>query len=70
MKAIVLLPLLAILIFPTQSLQTPPPDGSQIAVLSFKWSKSRQTINVSSGEDPLPASAMTPNDKAYARSAH
>jgi len=69
MKAFFLLPLFAVLIFPTRNFQTPPADGSQIAVLSFKWSKSRQTINLSKGEDPLPASAMTPNDKAYARSA-
>lgn len=69
MKAFFLLPLFAILIFPVQDSQTPPPDGSQIAVLSFKWSKSRQTTHASEGENPLPASAMTPSDKAYERSA-
>jgi hypothetical protein len=39
-------------------------------VLSFRWSKTHQTVDTSTPDKPLPpARAMTPNDKAYARSA-
>jgi hypothetical protein len=69
MKAFSLLPLLAMLIFPVPNPQTPAPDGSPISVLTFKWTKTHQTIDTSTPDKPLPARAMTPNDKAYARSA-
>jgi len=45
------------------------PDGSSISVLGFKWSKTHQTIEPPAPDKPMPARAMTPNDKAYARSA-
>src|SRR5256885_11570851 len=67
MKSLLLLPLLALLTFPDRVVQTGTSDGSQITVLSFRWSKSRQKIDTSVPEKPLPARAMTQADKNYDR---
>jgi hypothetical protein len=69
MKALLLLPLLAMLAFPDRLVQTETPDGSQITVLSFKWSKTRQTTDTLGLEKPMPARAMTSADKNYERNA-
>lgn len=69
MKTLCLLPLLAMLALPGQNPPTPPPDGSQIAVLSFKWSKGRQTVDASASEKPLPTRAVTAADKNLERNA-
>jgi hypothetical protein len=68
MKTLCLLPLLAMLVLPVQNPPNPPPDGSQIAVLSFKWSKNRQTVDASE-DKPLPSRAVTPADKNLERNA-
>ena len=65
MKSLLLLPLLVLMAFPDQIAQTPPPDGSQVAVISFKWSKTRQTMDNAAGENPLPAAAVTQADKNF-----
>jgi hypothetical protein len=67
MKRFLLLPLVTMLLGSVVP-QTPSPDGSQIAVLSFKWSKSHQTIGVRPDEKPLPARAPNQNDKNFDRS--
>ena len=67
MKILLLLPLLAMLTFPDRVVQTGTADGSQITVLSFKWSRSHQKIDTSAPEKPLPARAMTQADKNYDR---
>src|SRR5437016_8510595 len=67
MKTLLLLPLLAMLTFPDRIVQTGTSDGSQITVVSFKWSKSRQKIDTSAPDKPLPARAMTQADKNYDR---
>jgi hypothetical protein len=69
MKTLCLLPLLAMLVLPVQNPPTPPADGSQIVVLSFKWSKSRQTAGSSESDNPIPSRAVTPADKAHERNA-
>lgn len=69
MKTLCLLPLLAMLVLPGQNPPTPPPDGSQIAVLSFKWSKSRQTAGASDSDKPVPSRAVTQADKNLDRNA-
>jgi hypothetical protein len=69
MKTLCLLPLLAMLVLPVQNPPTPPPDGSQIEVLSFKWSKSRQTVDPSASDKPVPSRAVTPDDKNLERNA-
>lgn len=65
MKTFLLLPLLAMLAFPDHIAQTPPADGSQITVISFKWSRTRQTMDNAAGENPLPAAAVTQADKNF-----
>jgi hypothetical protein len=69
MKTLALLSLFAVLIFPVPNLQTPPPDGSAISVLSFKWTKIHQTIGPSGSDKPLPSRAVTQADKNYDRNA-
>lgn len=69
MKTLCLLPLLAMLVLPGQNPPTPPPDGSQIAVLSFKWSRSRQTAGASDSDKPVPSRAVTQADKNLDRNA-
>jgi hypothetical protein len=66
MKTLLLLPLFAMLVLSGHHTQTPP-GGSQITVLSFKWSKGRQTTDASGPEKPMPARAMTQADKNYDR---
>jgi len=69
MKTFALLSLFAMLIFPAGTPQISTPDDSPVSVLGFKWAKTHQTVDTPVPEKPLPARAMTPNDKAYARSA-
>ena len=66
MNLLFIVPLLATLIVPIWVPQTPTADQSQITVLGFKWSKVHQTA-VASGDKPLPARAVTPNDKNFER---
>jgi hypothetical protein len=68
MKTLCLLPLLAMLV-PVQNPPTPPPDGSQIAVLSFKWSRSRQAVDAPAADKPVPSRAVTTADKNLERNA-
>lgn len=63
MKALFLLPLL----LAVPNFQTP--DASQIAVLSFKWSKSQQPAKTSGADKPIPAGAMTQANKNLERNA-
>jgi hypothetical protein len=67
-----LLPLLLLLIFVSPS-QNPagPHEGSSVAVLSFKWYKTRQVIEKLDGpaNAPTPAPAMIPANKNYQRNA-
>ena len=69
MKTLCLLPLFATLVLPVQNPPMPLPDGSQIAVLSFKWSKSRQAVDAPASDNPLPSRAVTPADKNLERNA-
>jgi hypothetical protein len=67
MKALLLLPLFIMLVLPGQS-GTVATDGSAIAVLSFKWTKQRQTIVHPDNENPVPAkSAMLPANRILER---
>jgi hypothetical protein len=68
MKTLLLLPLVAMLVSPGRIVQTPTPDGNQVAVLSFKCSKNRQTIDTPS-ERVAPARAMIQDNKNFERNA-
>lgn len=67
MKTFLLVPLFAMLSLPVQDPPTPPVDGSQVAVVGFKWSKSHQTSQTPSDDKPLPARAVTQDDKNLER---
>ena len=67
MKALFIFPLLTLLVSPFLA-QTPSTEDSPIIVVSFKWSKVQQTIT-QSGDKPLPARAVTTNDKNFERTA-
>lgn len=44
-------------------------DGSPLTVNSFKWSRARQKIDVPEAEGTVPARAMIPQNKTFARNA-
>ena len=67
MRSLSLLPLLLMLAAPGQS--PPPQDGSPVAVLGFKWSKTRQEGEQIAPEDKTPAPAMIPDNKITQRNA-
>ena len=69
MKTLCLLPLFAMLVLSTQNPPSPPPDGSQIAVLNFKWSRSRQAVDATASDKPVPSRAVTAADKNLERNA-
>jgi len=64
MKAHVIFPLI-LLISPGVA-QTPSPDAGPVSVVSFKWAKI-QRASPASSSNPLPARAVSPNDKNFER---
>src|SRR5882757_492698 len=66
MRTLLLLPLFAILVVSPHHTQTPL-DGSQIRVLSFKWSKGLQPTDPSGPDKPMTARATTQADKNFDR---
>lgn len=69
MRTLLLLPLLLIFVSPTQGQSAASPDeGSQMVVLGFKWSRSRQTFERHDEENTAPAAVLTPDHKNFQRS--
>jgi len=68
-KTFLLLPLFAMLTFPGGVSQTPVADDSQVAVLTFKWSRIRQTIDTPNSERVGPARAVIQDNKNFERNA-
>jgi len=67
MKILLLLTLLLSLLLPFQvSTQN---DGSPLTVSSFKWSRSRRTVETSEADGTPPARAMIPQNRNFARNA-
>jgi hypothetical protein len=67
MRSLLLLPLLVIFAGPIQEGATGS-DGSSVTVLSFKWEKSRQTVEVQDNSaTTAPAAAMVPSNKNFQR---
>jgi hypothetical protein len=66
-KTLLLFPLLLTLFVPPQNPQTSPADSSQVAVLSFKWIKSRQTIDTPPNERATPTREVLSINKNYQR---
>ncbi len=67
MKILLLLPVLLALLPATQNQVTPPSDGSQVAALSFKWTKGRLTIEQAKSASVTPAAAMIPANRNFER---
>ena len=69
MRTLLLLPLLLMLVSPGQN-GAAGGDGSPLAVLGFKWSKSRQTVvNPDTAGGSVPAQGMIPANKNFERNA-
>jgi hypothetical protein len=67
MRALLLMPFLLISVSPLKNVAGPN-DNSPLAVLTYKWSKSRQVVEVLEAPSTGPAPAMTAADKNFARS--
>jgi hypothetical protein len=67
MKILLLLPILLLFVPATQNQVTPPADGSQVAVLSFKWTKGRLTVEQAKSASVTPAAAMIPANRNFER---
>jgi hypothetical protein len=68
MKIPLLLSLLLSLLFPFQA-SVSNNDGSPLAVTSFKWTRARQKVDVPEAEGTVPARAMIPQNRNFARNA-
>ena len=68
MRTILLLTLLLMFVSPNQNLTVAQGDSS-VAVVAFKWFKSRQKIETPVPADTGPARAMIPDNKNYQRNA-
>jgi hypothetical protein len=66
MKIQLLLPILLALVPSTQN-QVMPTDGSQVAVLNFKWTKQRLTVEQAKSASVRPAEAMIPANRNFER---
>ena len=66
MKTPLLLALL-LMLFPLTPNSATSQDVSQVTVLSFKWARSRQTIENTASAGFAPAAALIPADKNYER---
>ena len=66
MRTLLLLPLLLTLVAPGQQ-GAPPDEGSPVAVLGFKWAKSRLTPAQTNTTSTGPAPAMIPANKNFER---
>lgn len=66
MRTLLLLPLLLMSVPPGQN-GAASDDGSAVAVLAFKWSKSRQTVEKPEAPSNAPARAMIPANRNFER---
>ncbi len=66
---ILLLFLLPLLLIKVDQTLTTVPDGPQMSVVNFKWTRARQTVEVHPAEATIPARAVIPQNKTFARNA-
>lgn len=66
MRTLFLFPLLLVLVSPGQN-TVRPDEGSAVTVLSYKWAKSRQTVEKLDVPVTTPAAAMIPANKNFQR---
>lgn len=68
MKLLLLFPVLFLLIAPDQA-PTPANDDSPMSVSSFKWTRTRQTVEAPQTDVTTPARQVIPQNKTFARNA-
>jgi len=68
MKLLFLVPILLTLLAP-DLIQTATNESAPLAVVSFKWSRSRRAVEASDAEGNVPARAMIPQNRNFARNA-
>lgn len=68
MKLLFVFPILLGLLVPYQTADSTD-EGSPLAVVNFKWSRSRRTIETKENEGTVPARAMIPQNRNFARNA-
>lgn len=66
MRTLLLLPLLLLTVPPVRN-GVAEGDGSALDVLSYKWTKSRQVVEMADTQGPAPAQAMIPANKNFER---
>lgn len=66
MKILLLLPILLTLLTADQ-IPTPASESTPLTVVSFKWSRSRRTVETQESAATTPAPAMIPANKTFAR---
>ena len=66
MRTLLLLPLLLTPFAPPPA-PAPQAGAAPVAVLGFKWTKSRRTVDRSDQQGPIPAQAMTPANRNFER---
>ena len=68
MKLLFVFPILLGLLIPYQTASTPD-ESSPLAVVNFKWSRARRTVATPENEGTVPARAMIPQNRNFARNA-
>ncbi|MEN3327485.1 MAG: hypothetical protein V7638_2292 [Acidobacteriota bacterium] len=68
MKLLFVFPVLFNLLFPYQTLD-PKNENSPLTIVSFKWSRARRTVETQTDQGTVPARAMIPQNKNFARNA-
>lgn len=68
MKLLLVFPVLFILLFPYQT-PNANNENSPLTVMSFKWSHERRSVDSKADEGTVPARAMIPQNKNFARNA-
>lgn len=68
MKLLFVLPILLGLLIPYQTVNTPE-ESSPLAVVNYKWSRARRAVATAENEGTVPARAMIPQNRNFARNA-
>lgn len=69
MKTLFLLSLLLSLLIPFQSPTLPAEGASPLSVTGFKWERARRKVDINEAEGTIPARAMIPQNRNFARNA-
>ena len=69
MKTVIPVSLLLSLLIPFQSSTLPTDGAADVSVTSFKWARARRKVDVAAAEGTIPARAMIPQNRNFARNA-